>query len=65
MSKLDDFLGRSEGPGRPDGVEWYAVVRCQVCNAYVDEQTLYPAERILIWTCPDGHRSYLEDYLAF
>lgn len=65
MSKLEDFLGRSESAGRPDGVEWFAAVRCQVCNVDVDSQTLYPAERILIWTCAAGHRSYLEDYMAF
>lgn len=65
MSRLEDFLGPSEGPERPDGLDWYAAVRCQVCGVDVDEQKLYPAERVLLWTCPSGHRSYLEDYMAF
>lgn len=67
MGKLDDFLGKQTGPGpeKPIGVEWFAAVRCQVCNEEVEEQTLYPAECLLVWKCSHGHRSHLENYSVF
>lgn len=68
MSKLDDFLGRqsaAERPPAPDGVEWFASVACQTCGAQVNEQTLFPADSLLVWECASGHRSYIEGYSAF
>lgn len=68
MSKLDDFLGPqepTEGVRKPEGVEWFAAVQCQLCNEPVYEQTLYPAECILVWTCSKDHRSFIENYNSF
>lgn len=68
MSRLDDFLGRvepTEKPPPPVGMEWDASVLCQTCNERVDKQMLYPTERILTWTCSEGHKSYIEGYSAF
>lgn len=67
MSKLDDLLGGDESDGlrKPEGMEWYAAVHCQMCGMAVMEQTLYPAEQLLVWTCSSGHRSFIEGYTAF
>lgn len=67
MGKLDDFLDVGGQPERekPFGIEWFAAVRCQVCNEEVEEQILYPAECILVWKCSHGHRSHLENYRVF
>lgn len=50
---------------RPDGVEFYATVQCQVCDEDVDEQTFYPTEKVLLWTCSEGHRSFIEGFNIF
>lgn len=67
MGALEDFLGRAEKPAesKPVGTPWYASVACQFCNEAVYEQTLYPTDKVLIWTCSQGHKSFMENYSAF
>ena len=66
--KLDDFKKEPE-PQEPekarDGVLWDAAVLCQTCNEDVEEQTLYPAEKLLVWKCSEGHVSMIEGYTGF
>jgi hypothetical protein len=68
LGNLDSFLGSqkpTQGASRPDGVEWFAAVQCQLCSEPVYEQMLFPAECTLVWTCSKGHRSIIENYNSF
>lgn len=63
---LEDFTQKKKTSERkPDGIEWDAVVECQACGEDVEIQTLYPAECLLVWTCSNNHRSYIENYQGF
>lgn len=67
--RLDEFGPAPKQPQpeqrKPDGVEFSASVNCQVCDEFVPEQTYYPTESLLIWTCSKDHRSYIEGFRAF
>lgn len=67
MGRLDIFSapqGQSEAPVAV-GMEWTATVSCQTCDEDVDYQTLYPTEKLLVWFCSQGHKSFIEGYSAF
>jgi hypothetical protein len=70
VTKLDMF-GPPADPkqnreeARPDGVPYEAVVECQVCGMDVPEQVYYPTEKVLLWECPEGHRSFIEGFKVF
>lgn len=61
MSKLDEFIKgqqKSKKVGEPiDGV-----FACQTCYTEVDEAEYFVNERILKWTCPDNHVSFIEGF---
>ena len=70
MSRLDMFgppadPKKNREEARPDGVPFFATVDCQVCGEYVDEQVLYPSESVLVWTCSEGHRSFIEGFKVY
>lgn len=35
---------------------------CQTCNAVVREARYYNVQKALLWDCPEGHRSFIEDF---
>lgn len=65
MSKLQEFLADAPKESKPEGIEWYAAVQCQTCGIAVDDQTLYPADKVLVWQCSRGHKSFIEGYSVF
>lgn len=68
MSRLDRFSSPSEKPPAAlakAGMEWSATVYCQVCQEEVEEQTLFPTEKVLVWTCSQGHESMIEGFSVF
>lgn len=36
---------------------------CQTCFEDVGEAKLFRAEQLLMWTCSDGHKSWVEDFI--
>lgn len=70
MSRLDMFGPPAEpasnrAQARPDGVPFDATVECQVCGEDVPEQVYYPTEKVLLWDCSQGHRSFIEGFKPF
>lgn len=61
MSKIDDFLAKTEPKATYLEVEGLSVC-CQVCNDQVETGRYYSGEKILSWTCPEGHKSYMENF---
>lgn len=61
MSKIDDFLAKTE-PKVPTYLEVEGLSACcQVCNVQVEEGRYFSGDKILMWICPDGHKSYMEN----
>lgn len=66
MGRLDIFSAAEAQPEPAQaGVEWSATVCCQTCGEDVEEQTLYPNQNLLVWSCSQGHKSFIEGYNAF
>ena len=63
MSKFDEVVGKSKIAIEPVDVEM--TLSCQTCNVQVDTGRYYAAEKILIWVCPEGHKSLMENFSLF
>lgn len=63
MSKLENFL--NDKPVHPPGVEFHAAVNCHTCGEAVPDQEYFPEDSVLVWTCPSGHRSIMENFNIF
>lgn len=44
------------------GIEVEADVTCQVCHVYVDTAEYFHVEKLLRWVCPEGHKSFIEEF---
>lgn len=65
MSKLHEFLDGNRPDNKPEGMPFYGSVNCQTCGEAVDEQTLYPADGVLVWQCSQNHKSFMENFRIF
>lgn len=44
------------------GMEIDIDATCQVCHAYVDGAEYFATEKVLKWTCAEGHDSFIEEF---
>jgi len=44
------------------GMEVECDVTCQVCHEYVDGAEYFHVEKLLRWTCSQGHVSFVEEF---
>lgn len=61
MSKFDEFLAKTEEE-RPRGMEIGGSFVCQTCYEQVEEAEWFQPERLLVWDCSQGHKSYIEGF---
>lgn len=48
---------------KPEGVVIDGTFGCQRCQEQANEAEWFVNEKILQWSCPDGHLSYIEDFV--
>lgn len=65
MTGLDDFTKKKRPPEESEGMVWYASVACHQCGECVDEQMYYPADKLLLWVCSQGHKGRIENLDIF
>jgi hypothetical protein len=63
MTKFSDFVAQTQKEEAPEGMEISGAFCCQTCNEQCDEAEYFRIEKILRWKCPDGHISYIEDFI--
>lgn len=63
VSKFSDFLNsQQQQPEPPTGMDIDGSFMCQFCPEQVDEATYFAIEKILLWKCSQGHKSFAEDF---
>ena len=62
MTNPFDSLGKSTPKEEPYD-EWGGAFTCQTpgCWQVVNRARYYPSANLLVWKCPDGHKSKMED----
>lgn len=50
------------GPSLSDGEEVEGAMDCQTCMKTVHNALYFDDERLLVWVCPDGHKSHIEGF---
>jgi len=63
MSKFDDVVRKASTALPPEELDMTLV--CQKCNVQVDVGLYFATEKILTWTCPAGHKSFIEGFNLF
>jgi len=64
LSKFDDFMKASPQKTTPADQTGELVggsFQCQRCYVEVEEAEYFHRERLLLWLCPEGHTSHIED----
>jgi hypothetical protein len=61
--EFSDFLAHSSDAERPKGTIIDGAFVCQTCNEQCGEAEYFMIEKILKWTCSEGHVSYIKDFL--
>lgn len=63
MSRFDEVFGKDREPAPGvKGKPFYGSFRCQSCDLDVEEAEWFVGEGILIWTCEQKHRSFMENF---
>lgn len=57
-SKLFEKPDKEKPEMRPIGGSF----ECQVCGVDVDDARYYPTESLLVWECPENHKSHIEGF---
>lgn len=58
--KFSEFANSKQA--KPEGVVIDGTFGCQHCRDSADEAEYFPGEKILKWTCQDGHVSFIEEF---
>ena len=61
--KFSEFIAQTPQAEAPKGMEISGSFGCQTCYTQCDEAEYFSVEKILKWTCPDGHISYVEEFV--
>lgn len=59
---FDQFVGADKTVEPEVGVEIDGTFNCQSCSEVVDEALYDMQRRVLKWSCPEGHVSYIKDF---
>lgn len=63
--KFSEFIAKTPQQEAPKGEVMYLSLGCQSCAEQCEEAEFFQAEKILKWTCSEGHISYIEDWGIF
>jgi hypothetical protein len=65
--KFQEFLSQTEKKSEPkeEGVVADGAFVCLTCYYQCDEAMWFPAKKLLVWTCPEGHKSDIKDFKGF
>lgn len=62
MSRFDEFLEKTAQDDAPKGRELDGTFMCQSCPEQVDAAEYYQAQKLLVWTCSQKHKSFIEGF---
>ncbi len=62
MGKFDELFGKPKEEPDLSFVEIGGTFNCQVCEQYVFEAKWYQVQKLLVWECVNGHKSYIEGF---
>lgn len=66
LMKFSEFIAKTEpSQEAPKGEVLDLSLGCQTCMEQVSEAEYFQQQRILKWTCSQGHLSYIEDWSLF
>jgi len=63
MTKFEEIFGKKSS--EPDNLfytEIEGTFACMTCNVYVETGKWYQMDRVLVWECPQGHKSMIENF---
>lgn len=63
MTKFSDFVAQAQQEEAPKGMPVDGAFGCQTCYEQCDDAEYFRVEKILKWTCSEGHISYIEDFV--
>jgi hypothetical protein len=63
MTKFSDFVAQTQEEEAPKGIHVDGAFGCQTCYEQCDDAEYFRVEKILKWTCSEGHVSYVEDFV--
>lgn len=64
MSKLSEFMKAQETQPKT-GMEIDINATCHTCNERVNSGEYFPNDKVLKWTCSQGHVSFIEGFKLF
>lgn len=66
MSKIKEALGKKPTQSNRNVETFEGVFACQHrgCTEEVEAANYDRVEKLLVWKCPRGHTSYIEDFLG-
>jgi hypothetical protein len=63
VSAYSDFVAAgAKPPEKPQGMSLDGTYNCQLCGVQVDQATYYPVDSVLVWICPEGHKSFIKGF---
>jgi len=64
MPLSDLNFGKKKEPEKFDYMPMQGTFECQTfnCGLTVFEGKLYQNDRLLVWVCPEGHKSFIEEF---